>query len=109
MSETFKIKTKYISEQDVVLEYGEYGNGRVAIQLASVDGEPLCVATVNLPNADVPDGHVLIKNYSENEGILDALVKAGVIGEPIAEIPTGFVMVQVCPLLKYSENHKNED
>lgn len=94
-----EFQSQNIPKQRAVVSKREYSNGRPALQVLSSNGEPLCTATVNLPEADVPEGHVLVKNYSENRGVLDALIKAGVVGEPIAEIPTGFVMVQVCELL----------
>lgn len=94
-----EIESRFIPKQQVNLVKKEYGNGRTALQLTALNGEPLCVATVNLEQADVPEGHVLIKDYSENQGVLDALIKAGVVGKPISEVPTGFVMVQLCRLL----------
>ena len=44
-----------------------------------VTGEPLWKATVCIPDNPPEDGCVWIKNYSENEGVLDALQRAGVI------------------------------
>jgi hypothetical protein len=36
-------------------------------------------ASVNLPNHPLLEDEVAIKDYSENEGIADALAKAGII------------------------------
>lgn len=77
-----------------------YNNGRVALQLVdSITGESVAIATVNLPDVYVQRGTVLIKNWSENEGVLKALQEAGVIGESMGEVPTGFVVAHVCKLL----------
>ena len=57
-----------------------YPNGRPAISVEDADtGEPICKASVNMPELDLEEDEVLIKDWSENEGILDALVSAGVI------------------------------
>ena len=37
-----------------------------------------------------------IKNYSENEGILDLLIGLGVIEPPHRRIASGFVMIDIC-------------
>ena len=80
-----------------------YPNGRPAIELISVgriyNGEPIAVATVNIPEITLSPKEVIIKNYSENEGVLDALVKAGIISDPIRWIQTGFAACPVCELL----------
>jgi hypothetical protein len=84
---------------DVVVE--KYGNnGRAAITLIdSAGGGLVAIATVNLPGEAIAQGEVIVKDYSENEGMLAALTKAGVVSEPIRFINTGFVICPVCRLL----------
>ena len=67
-------------------------NGNTALQLLDPDtGESITTATVNLGNM-LPENVVLIKDWSENTGTVDALHQAGVIKpELLLEIPTGFV------------------
>ena len=82
------IKSKYTNE-DVILNYGKYGNGSVDIQGLSDIGEPLFTATValdELPN----EGCVFLKGWSENEGIPEALVQAGIVELTGRKIPTGY-------------------
>ena len=76
------MKVKFMEwECDVV--YGQYGNGRTAISLMdAADGSPIATASVNLPDEPLKDKEVAIKDYSENEGMLDALMDAGVITIP---------------------------
>lgn len=46
------------------------------------------------------EGHVMIKNYSENEGILEVLVKAGVISPSITKYSLSqFAEADLCKLL----------
>jgi len=86
--------------EDCILSFGVYGNGRPAIQLiVKSTGEPMATATVNLPQEELLSGQVIIKNYSENEGVYEAMVKAGVISESFRESNTGPSGCKVCQLL----------
>jgi len=91
-----KRKVNFYDELCTV-KYGKYKNGRTAIELICEDGEPMIMATVNVVDyQDLNDNEVIIKDYSENEGVLKALIKAGIITTALKNIPTGFVNVQVC-------------
>lgn len=72
--------------------------GRVAIELVCMDGEPYTIATVNLPDCALEPDEVLVKDYSENEGVLAALLNAGVVLPPSEKVPTGFCEVYRCKL-----------
>ena len=62
--------------------YGRYANGQTRIQLYDVmDGMPYATATVAV-DVKLAEDEVAIKNYSENEGVLDSLIKAGVVSHP---------------------------
>lgn len=83
-----------------VLDFNYYNNNRTAIQLIDAnDGQPIAVATVNIPDEKIKKDEVIIKDYSENEGMLDTLVKAGIVSKPIRMVKTGFSEVAVCKLL----------
>lgn len=79
------------------LKVGYYSQGRVALVLGSDEG-PVATATVNVTNEPLADDEVCIKDYSENEGMVAALVEAGVVEAPHREVATGFVKVPVCRL-----------
>lgn len=76
--------------------YGHYRNDRKALQLVDAyDGGPVATATVNLAD-EVPTSqdHVFIKDYSENEGMTNALIDAGLIEPtPTRTVQTGYVSV----------------
>jgi hypothetical protein len=85
---------------DCELEFQQYPNGRTALVLVhGSEREPATVATVNVPEAHLGPDEVLIKNYSENEGLLEALEKAGVVKTTERAVASGFVTVPVCKLL----------
>lgn len=77
---------------------GEYGNGRLALSLIADNGEPIAVCTVNLPDLDIEEGHVAIKDYSENEGMLAALIEAEIVEEPSALVKAERVEFPICKL-----------
>ena len=85
---------------DCVVEKGEYQNGRPALQLIDAnDGAPVATATVNMPGVDLEENHVFIKDYSENEGMLDALVHARIVEDTGIRMPSGFIQLPLCRLL----------
>lgn len=82
------------------LEKGVYNNGRIALELVNVkNDEPILVATINIPEIHIENDEVVIKNYSENDGVLDVLVKAKIISLPIRYTTTGLISSPICKLL----------
>jgi hypothetical protein len=81
---------------DVTLERCNYRNNNgLALELVETKtGEPFMMCTVNIPN--LSDGEVAIKNYSENEGVLDFLIKEGIIEPPHRFDSSGYVSLPVC-------------
>lgn len=75
-----------------------YGNGRIALELYNHEGS-IAIATVNCPHVEIPSDCIVVKNYSENEGMLEALQEAGIVGGVVGHIHTGFVIVPVCEYL----------
>jgi hypothetical protein len=98
-----KLKTAY-SEYDVILSWGKYGNGRKALEIIdSEDGFPVMVATVNIPEVPLTENEVIIKNYSENEGVLEFLQENGIVGPVKREVGTGFVSFPVVDVYTSSD------
>lgn len=84
---------------NISVNKAKYSNGRTAIQLTDKeDGSPFATATINLPQEKLEKDEVIIKNYSENEGILDFLISNNIIDAPHRYITTGFVTCEVCKL-----------
>lgn len=84
--------------ETVRLKPGRYSNGRLALRLFAVIGEPVATATVNIPEADLADGEILVKDYSENEGMLAFLEENGLVEDTGRVISSGYVAVPVCKL-----------
>ena len=82
------------------INFKQYSNERIAIQLTEVGtNEPILTATVNLPQVELKQDEIAIKNYSENEGIAEVLYKAGIISLPLRYVQSGFVQIPICNLL----------
>ncbi len=72
------VKSRYFSGE-VELQFGKYGNGSIAIKAFDLPGgDPAFTATVAVD--EMPsDGCVFLKGWSENEGVPEALEKAGIV------------------------------
>ena len=75
-----KRKLVQFNQWDCYIPFGKYKNGRTAITLFDVkDDQPVAKATINIPDIELKDNEILIKDYSENEGMTQALSDAGII------------------------------
>ncbi len=99
-------KVKFLNyECDVHIQ--EYtANKQTAIELVIADtafnqgrgcepGEPMCMATVCLPGYQFQEKETAIKNYSENQGILDSLIAAGIVENTGKIANSGFVEIPI--------------
>ena len=68
---------------------GTYQGGQIALRIIGESGEPFATATVNEPGVSLTSDEVIIKNYRENEGVLDLLVADGAVAAPRRYSPAG--------------------
>lgn len=78
------MKTLKFKDWICQIEIGQYFNGRIAISLIGAKGteyygEPIATATTCLPEIELEEGYLHIKEWSENKGMTEALIKAGII------------------------------
>jgi len=82
------------------VEVTTYRNGRTALILNdAATGDEVTVATVNIPGIPVTPGEALIKDYSENEGVLKALEDAGWVKPTGEKVHSGFVEISKVTVL----------
>lgn len=98
-----KIKTPYINET-VVLHKESYHNGATALTATSLKGEPFATLSVNItdssmPSQNLPKDQCYLKTWSENEGILPCLEKAGLVQYTGVSARTGFVSAPLVKIL----------
>lgn len=68
------IKTKYwVSDEPVVVRKSRYMADQSIALMLTQDGEAVLTATVCLMGKKPPEGHVWIKDWSENEGVKDEI------------------------------------
>lgn len=68
---------------------------RIALRLIASDGIPYGMLTVNIPEADLLPGEILVKTWSENETLAAAALASGHFKDTGKRVPTGFCEAQV--------------
>lgn len=85
---------------ELVVSLGHYPSGRRIIRLVDAeDGLTYSVPTANLPDLDVKyHQEVLIKDYSENEGMFDFLVSNNIVTFTGKTVVSGYIELYICTL-----------
>jgi hypothetical protein len=95
--------------QLVSIRQRSYSNGRPSLELLCADenhedfGFPHSIASVNLPDVDLEPYEILIKDYSENEGMLDFLTENNIVYVTGRVVRSGFVEIPICILRPQSD------
>lgn len=96
--------TQFGSSYDVAISLGTYKNGRTSLQLIDMeDGCPYATATVNLPEVLLEENEILVKDYSENEGVLKFLLDNKIVTPTEKGVQSGHVWIPVCILNPQSQ------
>jgi len=100
MNAGIKSFMRYSPSTMLRVEKAAYSNGRIALRLFDAETEePVATATINVPEADLASDEVIVKNYSENEGVTRTLILGGVINPlPVSTLRTGHVLAEVYKL-----------
>lgn len=81
---------------DVELIPARYSNNRLAITLDDpLTGERWGVATVNIPDAVLMKDEIILKDWSENEGMVNFFIENGLVEDTGRLVPTGHVLANV--------------
>lgn len=100
----FTFQTKFGSSYQVHLTVGKYRNGQTSLQLIdAVDGTPVATASVSLPDIDLDENEIIVKDYSENEGMLDFLLENNIVEMRSEYLEVGYHICSVVKLLPESE------
>lgn len=94
-----KIGTISTHGETLAVNIGEYAGGRPAIQLDDNEtGEPYLTISVNVPHAEIADGEILAKTWSENESLRGPLLASGLFVDTGKRVPCGFAEAEVWTL-----------
>ena len=92
---------KFMNWTCEVVEH-EYASGGLALRLVDIeDGSAIATATVNMPEYELAEGEILLKGWSENEGLPEALERAGIVELTGRAVANGFVQA---PIARYLGN-----
>lgn len=80
----------FLGESLVTVQLSKYPDGNTRLDLRDAeDGMPYATASISMPNVLLCDDEILIKNYSENEGMTDFLVKNNIVSLTHTGMETG--------------------
>ena len=92
-----KYKKQLVSEGTVLnlflTKYVEPKNNALILEM--LDGSPWATASIIIGEAPIREDLVFIKDYSENEGILNLLKDSGVAKEVVGVCHSGYIDVPV--------------
>jgi hypothetical protein len=90
---------------NVRLGLGTYGNGRLAIAAIDVDDDDVVATlTVNLVGEAVSDGEILVKVWSENATVAEAVRATGLFLDTGRRVRAGGAVAQVWQVRKVVES-----
>jgi len=82
---------------DVVVTLHSSFSGTMGITLFdNEDGLPYATATIHSSTILLMPNEVIVKNYAENEGILDFLLKNNIVSLTGKIVKTGYVDSEIC-------------
>lgn len=91
--------TVYFLGEKCDLVRTKYHNGTMALMLHCEDGIPMARASVNVEGVSekLPEGHVVVKTYQENEGMDTALEASGLLVHTGQQVEVGRAL---CPIMR---------
>lgn len=101
---TYKFTSSSGDSYQVYPQKGEYTNSQTALELIdNLDGSPVLTASISVPEIALGKNELIIKDYSENEGVLGFLVENNIVRLLGRHIETGLITAEIVELL--AENH----
>lgn len=93
----YEVKMKW-TEVKGTLRMMKYPDGNNALQIMDKYGPETLSINLGAYNLNTPEGHIFVKDYSEHEGLPDALVEAGVV-EKVSEVTFGYGTGWLCKVI----------
>lgn len=83
-----------LGEQVLILPT-TYKTGRLALELYGPGNEPWGLLTVNIPQAHLDEGEILVKTWEENAPLREPALASGLFEDTGRRVPIGFVEAEV--------------
>jgi len=93
-------KSPYSEYEVHSLKWGKGPGGNNTLQLLDKRGESIAVASSYKKDFHLGPDEMLVKDYSENQGILDFLIENGICSKPKYYIASGFVDLVLVDILE---------
>jgi len=103
LNKSTTMKKFKFNDEIVTVKETRYNNGRPCLQLFDSEGFPYATATINVPKKEFDTELVVIKDYSENEGVYEFLLKHNIVSLPVAHYKTGFFLCPVAVIFPEEE------
>lgn len=101
-SKSFTFKTRR-DQTEVYVERQTYDRGGLRIQLIDADGNPFAIASVAVSGVELEPDEIIVKDYSENEGMLDFLVDNNIVELTDLSVFVGPNMCKIAKVLPESD------
>lgn len=97
---TFNLTLKNRVPHLVYLYKSKYQNNQTSLQIINKsNNDPLLTASVCVPGLNLKNDELVIKNYSENEGILEFLIENKIAELTDRSVQIGYVDAPIVKLL----------
>lgn len=83
----------------------DHGGSLAVLLFEEETGEPFATASVNVEGVELADDELVFKTYSENEGLLEAMLDAGIVAMTGRSADVG----PICRLLKCVKSDEGEE
>lgn len=96
------MKSKVVfNNNSLIVKQAKFPNGQTCLVLAEHSSPNVMYmkASIAIAGEYVGANQTIIKDFSENEGILNALIEAGIVEDTGVTIPTGFCEGHVVNIL----------
>lgn len=97
------MKSYTLRGEKVMVDIKKYGNNRPCIVITDDEGLPYMIASLNAPERPLEEDEVIIKDYSENEGVYKWLLEKNIISPMIGRHQVGFELAPICVLRPVEE------
>ena len=92
---TFTYESKYGTYKESFFRVGHYENGNLAIEICSIEEGNITRVKVN-PDIKIPQTQIAVKDYFENEGMVDWLISQDIIEQnPVKVVESGWVEIPI--------------
>ena len=73
----YTLDARYLKVTGMIFK-GKYGDGSLALQIHGEEGPEVLSVNLGAYGLVAPEGHIYVRNYSQHEGLVEELERAGI-------------------------------